>query len=89
MWRSAVSLCQDVLYSPCNLFHFSLQLQVREDHVAPVYVINLLISDLIQMCCLVIWVAKSRTSAVYVSTFIYYIGVMASVGFMVCIALER
>ncbi|XP_049455583.1 G-protein coupled receptor 4-like [Epinephelus fuscoguttatus] len=68
---------------------YALYSLVREDHVAPVYVINLLISDLIQMCCLVIWVAKSRTSAVYVSTFIYYIGVMASVGFMVCIALER
>ncbi|XP_049926509.1 G-protein coupled receptor 4-like [Epinephelus moara] len=69
---------------------YALYSLVREDHVAPVYVINLLISDLIQMCCLVIWVAKSGTSAVfYVLKFIYYIGVMASVGFMVCIALER
>ncbi|XP_033469665.1 G-protein coupled receptor 4-like [Epinephelus lanceolatus] len=69
---------------------YALYSLVREDHVAPVYVINLLISDLIQMCCLVIWVANSGTSAVfYVLKFIYYIGVMVSVGFMVCIALER
>uniref|UniRef100_A0A3B4WVI2 G-protein coupled receptor 4-like n=1 Tax=Seriola lalandi dorsalis TaxID=1841481 RepID=A0A3B4WVI2_SERLL len=69
---------------------YALYSLVRHDHVAPVYVINLLIADLIQMCCMVIWVADHRSSMVfYFSTLIYYIGVMASVGFMVCVALER
>lgn len=63
---------------------------MQENHVAPVYVINLLISDLIQICCLVFWVARywGRLSS-YVSKCIYYIGVLASVGFMLCVALER
>uniref|UniRef100_A0A3B4U422 G-protein coupled receptor 4-like n=1 Tax=Seriola dumerili TaxID=41447 RepID=A0A3B4U422_SERDU len=76
---------------PLTLFAiYALYSLVRHDHVAPVYVINLLISDLIQMCCMVIWVADHRSSMVfYFSTLIYYIGVMASVGFMVCVALER
>ncbi|XP_072247630.1 P2Y purinoceptor 8-like [Leuresthes tenuis] len=58
---------------------------LRNDHVAPVYIINLLISDLIQLCCL--------TAEKFVWYFIIYntylFGMLASVGFMVCISLER
>ncbi|XP_042358709.1 G-protein coupled receptor 4-like [Plectropomus leopardus] len=69
---------------------YALYSLVREDHVAPVYVINLLFSDLIQMCCFVVWVARPWAwFAFYVSRCVYFIGVMASVGFMVCVALER
>ncbi|XP_030298327.1 psychosine receptor-like [Sparus aurata] len=63
---------------------------VRKNHVAPIYVINLLISDLIQLCCLIIWLAEEKKSITYiVGSFLYNVGLMASVGFMVCIALER
>ncbi|XP_039640218.1 G-protein coupled receptor 4-like [Perca fluviatilis] len=69
---------------------YALYSLVRKDHVAPIYVINLLISDLIQFCCMIGWLAKpenwNKTSIVYS---IYYSSLMASVGFMVCIALER
>ena len=68
----------------------NVSLQVRKDHVAPIYVINLLISDLIQLCCLIIWVAEEeKTFTFEVGSFLYDVGLMASVGFMVCVALER
>ena len=59
-------------------------LQVKDDHVAPIYVINLLITDLIQLCCMTTWVLLS-----HVLLLIYYYCLVASIGFMVCIALER
>ncbi|XP_018557483.1 G-protein coupled receptor 4-like [Lates calcarifer] len=63
---------------------------VRNDHVAPIYVINLLISDLIQFCCMIVEVAKPEDWKINEAFFsIYYFGLMASVGFMVCVALER
>ncbi|XP_044070061.1 G-protein coupled receptor 4-like isoform X2 [Siniperca chuatsi] len=68
---------------------YALYSLVRDDHVAPVYVINLLMSDLIQICCFVIWVAEHRFMVVSASKYLYFISVMASVGFMVCVALER
>ncbi|XP_034538391.1 G-protein coupled receptor 4-like [Notolabrus celidotus] len=69
---------------------YALYSLVQEDHVAPVYVINLLISDLIQMFCFMTWAAvPKRRIVVYVSKCIHFIGVMASVGFMVCVSLER
>ncbi|XP_073337566.1 uncharacterized protein [Pagrus major] len=63
---------------------------VRNDHVAPIYIINLLISDVIQLCCMIVDVAPLEDWKIYNITFIiYYFAVIASVGFMVCIALER
>lgn len=66
-------------------------LQVRNDHVAPIYVINLLISDPIQLCCMIVWLAQPKGWKIhgYTIIIIYYIGVIASVCFMVCVALER
>ncbi|XP_059214973.1 G-protein coupled receptor 4-like, partial [Centropristis striata] len=74
-------------------------LQVRNGEVAPIYVINLLISDLIQFCCMIVEVAQSKKLNVYFSdyweilyrvfSYIYSYSLFASVGFMVCIALER
>ncbi|XP_029926893.1 ovarian cancer G-protein coupled receptor 1-like [Myripristis murdjan] len=61
---------------------------VRDNHVVPVYVINLLVSDLIQMCCFVILLAAPQ-HLILTSTRLYYAGLMASVGFMVCVAMER
>nr|XP_046258166.1 mas-related G-protein coupled receptor member B4-like isoform X1 [Scatophagus argus]XP_046258167.1 mas-related G-protein coupled receptor member B4-like isoform X1 [Scatophagus argus] len=61
---------------------------VRNNHVAPIYVINLLISDLIQFCCMIVKVSacEGRT---FDTALVYFFGLVASVCFMVCIALER
>ena len=65
-------------------------LQVKNNNVAPVYIINLLISDVIQFCCMIIEVAELEDLKIYeISYYFYYVGVAASVCFMVCIALER
>ncbi|XP_071389799.1 G-protein coupled receptor 4-like [Centroberyx affinis] len=63
---------------------------VRDGQVAPIYVINLLVSDLIQICCLAVREATPRglIRSLFSDVF-YYIGLEASVGFMVCVALER
>ncbi|XP_039640655.1 mas-related G-protein coupled receptor member A6-like [Perca fluviatilis] len=61
---------------------------VGKDHVAPIYVINLLISDLIQFCCMIVRVAKPMDTY-NIGRLIYFSSLMASVCFMVCIALER
>ncbi|XP_067338124.1 G-protein coupled receptor 4-like [Channa argus] len=61
---------------------------LRKDHVAPIYVINLLISDLMQLCCMIANVVECLLACKIVF-YIYHIGLMASVCFMVCIALER
>ncbi|XP_049456133.1 G-protein coupled receptor 4-like [Epinephelus fuscoguttatus] len=69
---------------------YALFSQVRNDHVAPIYISNLLISDLIQLCCLIAEVAQPKDrKIVNIFTYIYYFCVGASGGFMVCIALER
>ncbi|XP_030298328.1 G-protein coupled receptor 4-like [Sparus aurata] len=80
----SIGLCLTpvAIYAVCSL--------VRKDQVAPIYVINLLISDLIKLCCLIIWVAEEEESITSeVGYFLYDVGLMASVGFMVCVALER
>ncbi|XP_042289555.1 G-protein coupled receptor 4-like [Thunnus maccoyii] len=71
---------------------YSLYSQVQNNNVAPIYIINLLISDIIQFCCMIILVAKPDWNIyrIYrIFYFIYDIGLLASVGFMVCVALER
>ena len=65
-------------------------LQVRNVHVAPIYIINLLISDIFQFCSMIIYVAKPENFIIRtIVDFTYNVGLTASVGFMVCIALER
>ncbi|XP_031159543.1 mas-related G-protein coupled receptor member X4-like [Sander lucioperca] len=71
---------------------YSLYSLVRNDHVAPIYVINLLISDLIQFCCMICEVAQPQINIMMIyimNEYIYTYSLMTSVGFMVCIALER
>ncbi|XP_073337577.1 uncharacterized protein [Pagrus major] len=62
---------------------------VRKDHVVPLYVINLLISDLIQLCCLITLAAGINKLMFGNVLQIYWSSLMASVCFMLCIALER
>ncbi|XP_051285383.1 G-protein coupled receptor 4-like [Dicentrarchus labrax] len=69
---------------------YALYSQVRNDHVAPIYVINLLISDLIQLCCLIVRVASPEDQEkLEIIVLVYLSGLGASVCFMVCVALER
>ncbi|XP_042290128.1 G-protein coupled receptor 4-like [Thunnus maccoyii] len=69
---------------------YSLYSQVQNNNVAPIYIINLFISDIIQLCCMIVLVAKPEDLKIYRNFFcIYFFGVLASVGFMVCVALER
>ncbi|XP_067466958.1 G-protein coupled receptor 4-like [Thunnus thynnus] len=68
---------------------YSLYSQVQNNNVAPIYIINLLISDIIQFCCMIVDVAKPDRNIHIAFSMIYFYSVLASVGFMVCIALER
>ncbi|XP_040926952.1 ovarian cancer G-protein coupled receptor 1-like [Betta splendens] len=61
---------------------------VKKDNVAPIFVINLLVSDVIQLCALTLWMTKVEIPD-YIGFIVYIIGLVASVGFMLCIALER
>ncbi|XP_060887852.1 G-protein coupled receptor 4-like [Labrus mixtus] len=68
---------------------YALYFLVRKDHVAPIYVINLLISDLIQLCCMIIWEKKGYRDEKDIEFYIYHCGLVTSVCFMVCVSLER
>ncbi|XP_026165623.1 G-protein coupled receptor 4-like [Mastacembelus armatus] len=67
----------------CGLFTV-----VQKDHVVPIYVINLFISDLIQMCAMIANVAVPKFLNGILS-YLYILGVMARAAFMMCVALER
>ncbi|XP_031159546.1 mas-related G-protein coupled receptor member A4-like [Sander lucioperca] len=69
---------------------YSLYSLVRNDHVAPIYVINLLISDLLQLCCMICAMAPAESRMINIIYYIIYrYSLLTSVCFMVCIALER
>lgn len=58
--------------------------------MAPIYVINLLVSDLVQLCCMIIWLTKAKAERLSdITCFLYVFSLMTSVCFMVCVALER
>ncbi|CAJ1066039.1 G-protein coupled receptor 4-like [Xyrichtys novacula] len=66
---------------------YSAYFTVRSDPVAAIYVFNLIIADLIQLCCMFISeVPSARTD--YIAE-VYLIAVQASIGFMVSLAIER
>uniref|UniRef100_A0A3B3I1D1 G-protein coupled receptors family 1 profile domain-containing protein n=1 Tax=Oryzias latipes TaxID=8090 RepID=A0A3B3I1D1_ORYLA len=68
----------------CSFF-----LQIRKDHVAPVYVIGLLTSSLIQLCCFIALVAINDDKICKIFLQIHEYGLLVSVCFMVVISLER
>ncbi|XP_051236566.1 G-protein coupled receptor 4-like isoform X3 [Dicentrarchus labrax] len=83
-----IIICIGLLFTLMAIY--ALYSQVRNDHVAPIYVINLFISDLIQLCYLIVWVAlRGDQKIVQILELIAGCCLLASVGFMVCIALER
>ncbi|MED6259582.1 hypothetical protein ATANTOWER_025660, partial [Ataeniobius toweri] len=59
---------------------------VKRDQGAPVYVINLLFADLIQLCSRIPVNSLSNT---FVSVIVWNFSLLASVGFMICISFER
>ncbi|XP_026209622.1 G-protein coupled receptor 4-like [Anabas testudineus] len=67
------------IYATCS--------QVPKDNTARIYFINLLISDLIQLYSMTALLMFQRFGIIFI--FIYIFGVMVSVGFMVCITLDR
>ncbi|XP_044229418.1 G-protein coupled receptor 4-like [Thunnus albacares] len=69
---------------------YSLYSQVQNNNVAPIYIINLLISDIIQLCYMIFLVDNPVDLNIYkIFFYIYCFGGVSSVGFMVCVALER
>uniref|UniRef100_A0A4W5P625 G-protein coupled receptors family 1 profile domain-containing protein n=1 Tax=Hucho hucho TaxID=62062 RepID=A0A4W5P625_9TELE len=65
---------------------YAMYFLIRADHIAPVYVINLLIADLIQICMRPIMLSGTWD---FIGNLIEFFGISASIGFMVCVALER
>ncbi|XP_061601347.1 G-protein coupled receptor 4-like [Cololabis saira] len=69
---------------------FAIYSLVRRDHVAPIYVINLLITDLVQVCSMIILVQEfSDWRVCHAFFYIHHLGVMVSVSFMVVVCFER
>ncbi|KAF3707886.1 G-protein coupled receptor 4 G-protein coupled receptor 19 [Channa argus] len=69
---------------------YAVYFLVQKDNVVPIYVINLLISDIIQLCCMIVSVAVTESTKTFkVFFYIYHFGLLTSVCFMVFIALER
>uniref|UniRef100_A0A3P9MVZ8 G-protein coupled receptors family 1 profile domain-containing protein n=1 Tax=Poecilia reticulata TaxID=8081 RepID=A0A3P9MVZ8_POERE len=63
--------------------------QVKKGQDAPVYVINLLASDVIQLCCRIPLNLVNPSGSTDIFMTISYYAFIVSVGFMVCISCER
>ncbi|XP_051781210.1 G-protein coupled receptor 4-like [Erpetoichthys calabaricus] len=80
-----------------SLALYGLYRLVKAENLLPIYVMNLLLSDLFQMCTMPFWIDyywKERKwhfgeTACLIVGFIFYVSLFVSVGFLCCIALER
>uniref|UniRef100_A0A669B1L3 G-protein coupled receptors family 1 profile domain-containing protein n=1 Tax=Oreochromis niloticus TaxID=8128 RepID=A0A669B1L3_ORENI len=61
-------------------------LQVRRSPVPVIYYTNLLTSNLIQICIMIVWILRISSS---IAAVIHFSCVMASLYFRMCVALER
>lgn len=63
---------------------------MRLENTPVITYLNLLASNLVQFGCMIVWVAqKDENEIQFLSLAVYYCSVMASLGFRVCITLER
>lgn len=62
-------------------------LQVHNNNITPIFIINIFISDLIQICSMIIFV--SNVNNLFIKLLMHSYGLIAGVGFMVCVAMER
>ncbi|XP_035256838.1 mas-related G-protein coupled receptor member A1-like [Anguilla anguilla] len=84
--NSTLVSLEEICRLSAGLF-FGLYHLVKADNVTPVFIMNLLISDFIQIIGRIVEVIINDNIAyIYI---VILIGVSLSVGFMVCIALER
>ncbi|XP_029007065.1 mas-related G-protein coupled receptor member X1-like [Betta splendens] len=87
LWVSRLSIViVGLVLTPVAIYAVSSL--VKKDNVAPIFVINLLVSDIIQLCGMILLLTGDGIASL-ISYIVYYIGMLASVGFMLCIALER
>uniref|UniRef100_A0A3P9MVC9 Mas-related G-protein coupled receptor member X2-like n=2 Tax=Poecilia reticulata TaxID=8081 RepID=A0A3P9MVC9_POERE len=70
---------------------YCLYSQIRSERVVPVFIINLLISDIIQIFCVIVQLANINYGFIhnFVIYYVYHCGVMGSVFFMTFIGMER
>ena len=69
---------------------YGLYCLIKSEHVTPVYVINLLMSDMLQICTKPVWHMISPLSVMHLVLFaVYSLGVVTSICFMLCISAER
>ncbi|KAL0983879.1 hypothetical protein UPYG_G00134260 [Umbra pygmaea] len=105
-----VDLSQDAIYlpvlygiffvigTPLNLIGlYGLYRLIKSDHVLPVYVINLLLSDLLQLITLPLWIDyysrdhswRFGTISCQLMAVVFYVSIYTGIAFMCIIALER
>lgn len=93
--RKADIITQSVIFClgmpAVSLACYAVARIVKIDHITPVYVINLLIADLLQVLIkpLLIKHALERTDNNIASYFLFVLGQCGSTGFMLCITVER
>lgn len=69
---------------------YGLYRLIKSDHIAPVYVINLLMSDMLQICTKPVWHMTSMLNIMHLVLFsVYSVGLFASICFMLLISAER
>ncbi|KAK6488455.1 G-protein coupled receptor 4-like [Huso huso] len=76
---------------------YGLYRLVKTENILPVFIMNLLLSDILQICTLPLWIDYysqghrwrfGKTFCTITGT-LFYVSMFVSIGFMCCIALER
>ncbi|XP_041109821.1 G-protein coupled receptor 4-like [Polyodon spathula] len=76
---------------------YGLYWLVKNENILPIFIMNLLLSDILQISMLPLWIDYysqghkwrfGKTSCIFTGT-LFYVSMFASIGFLCCIALER